>query len=519
MFSALSNFVNDIALGPQTRQVKQYLAKATYESVPEDLGKVLSSQLTGFRERELLHTAFKNCSIEDSSGQKYWNEDSFRRHIKGTQSAATLSETEIQLLWRSFYFYAYHPFPRDVRDGKIDFDAFQRAAQLLIFQCNDLLGTRELEWFWRNDAVFFQNASFERIFRSIAVEKTAGQSSKPNYMNSSVSDAMDVLIMVGPQFMHAAPTPEQLEIVARTLFATKASLQTEIKRQDMKTLIVLLLRLELQKEKWATLYNFGEIVDSSPIVEELAEALVNSLIGNSSEEDTASEQIVHAMNLVPNLQLRFYQLWSVLFQPSIANMDKSRPTSVNCSGAISLFAPQIKMESHYHERGFEQDERFVLQLQAAGSEDIGDRLAQALLNDSAFVVLIRGDDPAGSRRVIFGAYFPSTKGGEKSRSDTSHLLFQLQPEFRLLEWMKTGVSPAELIQINGHIVSLGRAVTPSPDSMGEHSAGLQIDASNNVATLTSGDGKWYKDINGKGCNNLSCEATAKKNSVDIYRVN
>ncbi|RWA11376.1 hypothetical protein EKO27_g3749 [Xylaria grammica] len=178
MFSSLIKIVDDIALGPERRKVKKYLDEATSDSVGADLGK---------------------------------------------------------LLWRSFHFYAYHPFPRGLQYGKIDYDAFQRAALLIVFQCDRLLGTRELDWFWRNDAAYFRKASFQRIFRSIVVpESTAGADLAMHLSNMTcvLSDAADVLVMVGPQFIHAMPSPEQLEIVARKLSSETPDLAGRARREN-----------------------------------------------------------------------------------------------------------------------------------------------------------------------------------------------------------------------------------------------------------------------------------------------
>jgi hypothetical protein len=67
--------------------------------------------------------------------------------------------------WRSFSYYTYHPLPQQQRE--IDFNAFKRAAILLVFQCDDLIGTQELamdwRWIWRNDGPLqlFRTARFE----------------------------------------------------------------------------------------------------------------------------------------------------------------------------------------------------------------------------------------------------------------------------------------------------------------------------------------------------------------------
>ena len=235
--------------------------------------------------------------------------------MRSTHSEAAISDAALQLLWRSFHFYAHHPFPRDSQYGEVDFDAFQRAVLLTVFQCDELLGTRELDWFWRNDAAFFRRARFERMFRSIGVaESTTHVLKQQNGMTSALSDAMDVLIMLVPQFMHAAPSPEQLEVVARNLFAREPTLtQREVRREDVSILMDLLLRMRLTNEKWGSSYHLGDFVDASPADKELTEALVNSLIGDGSEQIVTSDQLLLAIDIVVSVYSHFKYMKSSFY--------------------------------------------------------------------------------------------------------------------------------------------------------------------------------------------------------------
>ncbi|KAI1127404.1 hypothetical protein F5Y10DRAFT_242974 [Nemania abortiva] len=312
MLSSLINVVNDIALGPEKRKVRKYLDEATCASVLADLENVLSP-----RGRRLVQTTFDKYCIEDLSQQKYWNEESFRKHVRDTHSALAISDSAIRVLWRSFHFYAYHPFPRDLQDASVDFEAFRRAVLLTVFRCDGLLGTRELDWFWRNDAVFFRRASFERIFRSIGTpEDMAGTEplEKKSDMTSTVSDAMDVLIMVGPQFIHAAPSPAQLEAVARRLVAEGPVVERRIvRRKDISTLMSLLQRIKLKEGNRGSFYNPGSISETNQTDEALTEAVVKSLTGDQSGEDVTLDQLRGSTDLMPELQLQFHQLWAILF--------------------------------------------------------------------------------------------------------------------------------------------------------------------------------------------------------------
>ncbi|KAK6220718.1 hypothetical protein LQW54_001909 [Pestalotiopsis sp. IQ-011] len=287
MASMISNFVNDLFLGPLHRKVTRYLNETTHDSVCADLGKVLSPQLSGWRKLDHLQTIFvKYCVQYSSDHQPYWNEESFKSHIRDTHSSAAVSDAAVQLLWRSFHFYAHHPFPRDLQDARIDYDAFQRAALLTVFRCDGLLGTRELDWYWRRDDAFFNDASLVRMFRSLAPQDKVGSegSTDEDDMRSSLSDAMDVLVMLGPQFIHAMPSEGQLEAVARRLFASEnVAARGAVRRQDVSVLMNLLLRMRLRKGKWGRLHHYGSIMEAGPADEELTRVLVASLAGDANE--------------------------------------------------------------------------------------------------------------------------------------------------------------------------------------------------------------------------------------------
>lgn len=236
-----------------------------------------------------------------------WKEESSRQYIRSTHSEAAISNPEAQLLWRSFSFYAYHPFSRDFLEGELDFSAFKRAALLTLVRCDDLLGIRELEYFWRNDASFFREAGFARLFRSIGISRTTTQPTERSIqIDSSLSDAMDVLVMVVPQFVHGCPSPEQLEVVARKLFTVGPAATRDVGREEVSTLIGLLLRLRVKKEMWGSggsYFNVGDIAEAGSADAELTEALVNSLAEHKSEQPLTSEQLLKAIDLMVSLPL------------------------------------------------------------------------------------------------------------------------------------------------------------------------------------------------------------------------
>ncbi|TRX89572.1 hypothetical protein FHL15_009481 [Xylaria flabelliformis] len=497
--------INDIALGPQNREVKQYLSRSTRDSVLGDLGKVLAPQIKG---RGTLQSTFdKHCIKDSSSHRKYWTEESFFNHVRGSYSTNVISGATIALLWKSFYFYAYHPFPLDLhRDAQIDFDAFIRATLLIVSQCDELLGTRELDWYWRQDTAFFRKASFVRMFRSIAAPDHKSRSQQQVDMTSSLSDAMDVLVMIGPQFMHAMPSEPQLESVARKLFVEGPPVAggQVVRREDLSALIRLLLRLRLKERIWGTRCHFGNLVEAESGEEYLTEVLVDTLTGDNSGQIVTFQQLTGAIDLIPNLLLRFQQLWAVLFQPSDA-IDKTKP-QVNemelnsIGGIVSLFVPPIDDDSAGILRFNQRDTRLTLEATTQVSPDSLDtsmsRLSRGISDDSSAYVVIFTDDASTSNTVI-GAFFPIP-------SKTTHMIFQIQPRFRILRWEKTELSRLNLIKpdakasLSEFAASEGSlSSNNAPYWIGnplEQGAGLWVDPNKGTATLINTVGGCYTEM-------------------------
>ncbi|KAJ5601651.1 hypothetical protein N7510_011185 [Penicillium lagena] len=73
-----------------------------------------------------------------------WNENSFKKQIQSLHLDVIYS-TAIHVLWRSFLFHTYHPFPfpLDFANDRIEFDAFHRSMTLLVPRHTDLLGILE----------------------------------------------------------------------------------------------------------------------------------------------------------------------------------------------------------------------------------------------------------------------------------------------------------------------------------------------------------------------------------------
>ena len=212
-----------------------------------------------------------------------WTEFCFRSHIRTAHDSSVLSDHTIRLLWRSFSYYAYHPFPRgDIDRTRVDESAFQRAVLLLALQTNDLLGTQEGDWFWRNDDEYFHRKSWERMLRSIALPcavKVDGERGERDVTEAMVSDIMDVLSMTQPQpGLPNSPSPEQLEPAARRFHADSnrgARYIARATKADVRALVEVLMRLRLGDEKWGRLFHVGNLGVSSDRGAELAKTLAN----------------------------------------------------------------------------------------------------------------------------------------------------------------------------------------------------------------------------------------------------
>lgn len=477
------------------------------------------------------HQPCKSCNFSrfsrgrGSNGYRAdWNEESFKSHIRDTHSSVAVSDAAVQLLWRSFHFYAYHPFPRDLQDARVDYDAFQRAALLTVFRCDGLLGTRELDWYWRRDDAFFRDASLARMFRSLAPQDKVGSEklTEEDDMSSSLSDAMDVLVMLGPQFIHAMPSEEQLEAVARRLFVSgSAAARRAVGRQDVSTFMDLLLRMRLRKEKWGLLHHYGSVVEAGPADEEFTNALVSSFSTDESEIITPEQLLGSKTTMVsilflerfssasltddgqPNLLFRFHQLWAVLFQPSMAS-EESKPRSSNVAlpnyveGALSLFTPQLQAESGILMLRENRDTHIALeevQVPPASNNLAMDRLMQGVSGDSSskYVVLFTGDVSESNSKAVIGAYIsflPSTTGSEPpdaSRREVSYILFQLQPEFRILRGTRSYL--ADLAGIESGTTQTSESpdvpywIGNPPGQGGE----LKVDPQKKTVTFTRGD--------------------------------
>ena len=102
---------------------------------------------------------------------------------------------------------------------------------------------------------------------------------------SLTTDAMDILAMVGPDFIDSGPRPDQYRRFVQKLF-DGGVMKTEVMRDDSFILMDLLLRLRVKNEKWGShrMFNHGDVAEASPSRAALTNNLVDALVGDNSCE-------------------------------------------------------------------------------------------------------------------------------------------------------------------------------------------------------------------------------------------
>lgn len=242
-----------------------------------------------------------------------WNAKSLTSFIRRTYSEALISEAALQLLWRSLHFFAYCPFPQDPQDGKIDLNAFLRGICLTVFQEDKNFGEDNLHCVgWHNKPGFHHKATFRRILRSIGVPgKAIPQSEKHQDVGTSTPtesdfilwDVVDSLAMDAPGFWDGDVPQEEIEEEApKILEQTPVLRAREVRREDVSTLISLLLRVRLGKERWLK-FPIGDIAETDPEGENLTLALVNSLMKG---EEFPQDQYARVANILVRSSVPYY---------------------------------------------------------------------------------------------------------------------------------------------------------------------------------------------------------------------
>lgn len=130
------------------------------------------------------------------------------------------------------------------------------------------------------------------------------------------------------------------------------------------------------------------------------------------------------------------------------------------------------------------------------------RLVRALAGRSAgYIVLFTGE---GELAPVVGVYLRG-EGGDEEGEKGGHVLFQLQPRFRLLRCAKGGVSFMEMIKTEVDKMSFADIaggedgeLRNGPYRIGgaKGEAGISVDPAGKTVTLVSGEGMWEGDVGG-----------------------
>ena len=256
-----------------------------------------------------------------------------------------------------------------------------------------------------------------------------------------------------------------------------------------------------------------------------------------------------------NLQLRFHQLWAVLFQPPMAADDEA-PSQIpgavpsHVLAAISLFIPQPKISAL--SQPTTQDMRLSLKKISPpthGSYDLTvTRLVQCLAQDAhPHLILLTSNVTANTTLTILGAYFPSPlfsiEGQKRAITPKNpHFLFQLRPQFRILRWngphkpLTNIINTEDDAKLLGAVAASGLPTLKSikPYRIGDperKGAGLCIDLATKSATLASNiitadinELVGFKPVclNGNDsevANDSNWEVAVKIEQFEIFRVN
>ncbi|KAJ5586671.1 uncharacterized protein N7459_002436 [Penicillium hispanicum] len=528
----LGDILFHICYGPLVREVRQYLDKATQESLLTDLLKSLGQTKLCMGSRTTIvknqWAIFKAHSFEDPSRQLYWNEESFHQYIQSTHPR--LGEKDVvHLLWRCFYYYAFHPFPRDSANGTLNYDAFQRAVALLAASATDLFAywaeedcvlRPDNESYFQADGGWFypslHQAHFARILRSIGHRSHTSPSQEDSH--PLVGETVDVLVMTQPSSINVCPDTRALRPVAQRLLGRDLmQRQYSVDHKDLSAFLALLLQLRLQEATWGLSFHFGNFEETDPQDDELARILVNGLTQGQAQEDLNFDLLLpRIMEMLPNLYLRFHQLWAVLFQPPVPENHKQqsaqhleapgRPDRI--LNAVSLFVPYPTASTLPEVKG--ADRRIALEkIDSPGYDKLTSTstgLVQTLVQAATrqHVLLISGDDPSTLQPVVIGACLPSPsqlkqtaedkRYGEmcKFKTNVSHFIFELMPQFRIFRWSGSQASVADTINI-GETADLEQiAIDPAarlgkiywlgpPNQKGTR---LQVDLERKLAALT-----------------------------------
>lgn len=271
------------------------------------------------------------------------------------------------------------------------------------------------------------------------------------------------------------------------------------------------------------------------------------------------------------MEFYFHQLWSALFQPPLpANISTQEiaqdPNLDLILRMTSLFVSQHDVSSNSQKA---QKNPLFERLNTSLSEGLSDalsppRLVKALAQDSSqmdhpqsnLLIVTGNTNTSSPAPVVMGALFPGmpwatnpndTEEEKKewaSKITTSHILFQLQPKFRLLRWTGSHVPlPADFIYLDDEATADGSNMQSLEEIAANNEisdksywigppertkTGLHIDPDTRVAMLRTtaisnegGDSGRYEDIgvqpNGDGDIGLEEESLFTVSQIAVFK--
>lgn len=213
--------------------------------------------------------------------------------------------------------------------------------------------------------------------------------------------------------------------------------------------------------------------------------------------------------------------------------------------AIALFIPHPKFPTST--RATIQDARIILEKQTESSQRPDDltvaRLVKTLGHNAHPHLMLLTSDETTTPATVLGAYFPgplwlNANGKDRRgfKTGTSHILFQLEPEFRLLRWACPDIPLTDIVNTHDEELSfeaIAASENTSPTSntvywIGDPEGtgpGLQIDPvarsallTNNFTDANDGGVVWYEDLGRHSDPGERWEVTVKLGQINFFRV-
>ncbi|GLA53362.1 hypothetical protein AnigIFM63604_010453 [Aspergillus niger] len=278
MTAILSNILDRSLARSHRKKVDNYLRDVTTESVLQDLSNtiVIRDRATAISPQAIFDAS---CIRDTPQEKSYWTRVSLENHLAKAHSEITFPDRAIDVLWSSFYFYAYHPFPRpDVDQGKLEFSAFERAIALLALQGDKRLGSVENGFgnHWRPDRSYTRELHQHRIFRSIS--RISGSKLTTNDQHI-LDDVVDVLFTTHPYSMKYPTDSATLSPVAERLLRDGVP-NYQLMAEDFSALLSLFIRLRQHELSWNGGIPYGFFEEASLLTEDLSRTLVQSFHNN-----------------------------------------------------------------------------------------------------------------------------------------------------------------------------------------------------------------------------------------------